>query len=207
MFPAFFIGSMFLFMLVRSLLHGPRMAFYRPGYRYGSWASPWGRGGRWDWDSDDPEESLWGDRAWWQPRSRSRDAETSVSGAATRDHLDAAIRQFIASLRARLRATPAQEKAIAQAVTRVREAGAAIKQRTSEARDHLARAVVGDTFESTAFDAASHRVEQAMQELRAAARVAFAQVHDVLDRRQRAILASMIESTRSADIDGDEALF
>lgn len=210
MFPGFFIGSVFLFMLVRSFLHGPRHAFYRPGYRHGGWGSHWGSGSGWDWGSNDTEESIWGDRRWWQPRSshgRSREAAAPFSTAATRDDLDAAVRRFVSSLRERLHATPAQEKALAQAVARLRKASAAIKSRTAEARDHLARAVLGDAFEPTAFDAAYLRVDQAMQELRAAAREAFAEVHDVLDRRQREILAGMIESTRSADVDGEEALF
>jgi len=201
MFPGFFIGSVFLFMLVRSLFHGPRMAFYRPGYRHWSWGSH--QGWRWDRDfDDDPEASIWDEKRWWQPRSsngRSRDATAPFSGGATRDVLDAAVRRFVASLRERLHATPAQEKTLAQAVSRMREASAAIKSRTSQARDHLARAMAGDAFEPTAFDAAYQRVDLAMQDLRAAAREAFADVHDVLDRRQREILASIIESTRSAD--------
>src|SRR5947208_24381 len=123
MFPGFFVGTVFLFLLVRSLVWGRGYGFRRhyAGFR------PWGGRGMyeppvWLWDDDDP---------WSARRHRRREAEAqnarnepphsanSFVAASPRDTVDEAIDRFVRSLRDRLGATRSQETAFAAAVARL----------------------------------------------------------------------------------------
>ncbi len=204
MFPGFFIGTVFLFLLVRSLIWGPRYGFRRYHAGYGPWGQrgygppPWPP---WHWGHRQRQ-----DRRWWddeesdtpdddEPRPREREVRASGPSG-----VDEAVEQFVRSLRSRLRATPAQRRAFDAAVARLREATDDFQVGMNEARDDLARALRADTFDELAFEAASLRLDAAIERMRAVARETLVGVHDVLDARQRTILGNLIESRRVVDV-------
>jgi hypothetical protein len=141
MFPGFFIGTMFLFMLVRAVFGG----HHRYGFRRGwAWHGPWeGRyaGERTEW--------LWGDDPW-DVRARGR-SRSEPPRAPDDGRIKDAIHEFVRSLSDKLGATAEQERAFAAAIERLRSA-------TSDA---------------------------------------LREVHDVLDERQRELLATLIGRRRS----------
>src|SRR3954449_12377041 len=102
MFPGFFIGTVCLVLLVRSLVGGPRW-FYRHGAHH-----PWRAG------YDGPTVWLWDDDPWPSRRSRHDGREDSHaprsvdSGAApfTASSVEDAVGRLVRSLRDRLDATP-----------------------------------------------------------------------------------------------------
>jgi hypothetical protein len=183
MFPGFFVGTIFLFWLVRTLMWGPRFR-YR-GYRHRSWGGSYGS-----------NESLWGDfeparRADDPPRA-TRAPEDRGGANVGRDDLNRAVGGFVRALRERLRTTPGQGRAFDAAVAKVRAAMDDAQTRLNEARDDIARAVRSESFDESAFDAAARRIGDAMEAVRGAARDALADVHDRLDERQREALADLI---------------
>jgi hypothetical protein len=113
-----------------------------------------------------------------------------------RDGLDEAVGRLVKALRDRLRASSGQEKAFDEAVARLRSAIGDAQARMKEARDDIARAVRGDAFDDSAFDAAARRIDEAMQAIRGAARSALGDLHDQLDERQRETLGDLIGSSR-----------
>jgi hypothetical protein len=189
MFPGFFIGTVFLFWLVRSVIWGHRYHPYAYGYRRprGPFGAPIG---------------LWGDDPWPDHGRRWRDDEpefrrpSSFDPAPATDRMEDALERFLASLRNGLRATPAQEKALAGAIARLGEATAGSRERMNQARDSVARAVRAGAFDELAFEDASHDLDEAVRAMRGAIHEALIDVHDVLDEKQRAMLASLIESRR-----------
>jgi hypothetical protein len=179
MFPGFFIGTVFLFWLVRTIMWGPR---HRYGYGY---RRPWGPG------PFDASTSLWGDFGEPdRPARERRDPPRSQEG------LDDAVRRFVGALRERLHATPSQEKAFDAAVTELRRATVEIRARAEKARDDIARAVRSQPFDGAAFDDAARRMAEALDAIRDAARRVLADVHGTLDERQRDWLADLIRSSR-----------
>jgi hypothetical protein len=197
MFPGFFVGTIFLFWLVRTLMWGPRYRYWGYGHHHRRWGRAYG-----------PSESLWGDFGGFDDPGPTRDAGTNprarvepksadrASAPFGRDDLEQAVGGFVRALRDRLRATPRQERAFDTAVTKLRDAMDDAQARMKEARDDIARAVRGKAFDESAFDAAASRIEEAMQAIRGAARSALADVHDQLDERQRETLGDLISSHR-----------
>jgi hypothetical protein len=184
MFPGFFVGTICLFWLVRTMMWGPRYRYH--GWRHRSWGpGPYA-----------PSESLWGDFGTYDRPGRPRDVRVEVETKPRRDGLDDAVSGFVRALRDRLRATPEQERAFDSAVRRLRDAIDDVQGRVKEARDNIAQAVRGEYFDDSAFDQAARRIEQAMQAVREAAKTALADVHDRLDERQRATLSDLIGSSR-----------
>jgi hypothetical protein len=220
MFPGFFVIAALMFFLFRSFGRAHRYAFYAPygrgmGYLprrsrfHDAWDDPHAFGweaGEWPWASF----SDWGlgDRRRWSAGARRQERGSTVSsrgasGFSGSDFeptvLDAALQRFLGSLRGRLNTTSAQDRALDAAALRLRDAARELTDRSSEMRDHLARALTSETFDEIAFDAAYQRVDEGMQQLRVATRGALSGVHAVLDPNQREILARMVESTRAAD--------
>jgi hypothetical protein len=206
MVPGFFMGSVFLFLLLRSFIHGPRFGFrsryharnhgwytrdYEP-YAWG-WEDPW----RWDDPVVDGPRRPYRNETKPPPRSRSFEGFDPSSGG---ERLNMAIREFVASLRERLHATPAQERAFAIAVTKLRAATEDLNDKIDETRNHVAQALRGDSFDDSSFDSACQQVEEAALHIRAATREALGNVHTVLDRRQRSMLANLIESPQATKI-------
>jgi Spy/CpxP family protein refolding chaperone len=93
----------------------------------------------------------------------------------------------------RLEATPAQEKVIRAAFERVRET---MREARHEWRDtsELSGLLRGETFDRTAAEGLSGKADASFAKLRVVVVEALAQMHEVLDDRQRRILADIIES-------------
>jgi hypothetical protein len=102
----------------------------------------------------------------------------------------------VRALRDRLQATPTQERAFDVAVKRLRDTLEAVRARTTEARNDIARALSSEAFDESAFDAASSRIYEALQTLRVAVRSTLGDLHDTLDKQQRETLRDLIGSTR-----------
>jgi Spy/CpxP family protein refolding chaperone len=94
---------------------------------------------------------------------------------------------------ARLDATPAQERAIVAEVDRLTERVHAAKSGLKEGRGDLAAAVRGAALDDAAMGAALGRVDTATAELRRAAIDALRGIHAVLDDKQRAQLADLLD--------------
>ena len=185
MFPGFFVGTIFLFWLVRTMMWGPRYRYH--GYRRHWGPGPFGAG-----------ESLWGDFGGYDCPPSPERAEPTERRHASRAHdgLDEAVRGFVDALRLRLRATPAQQRAFDATVAELRRATDDIRARAEKARDDIARAVRSEAFDEAAFDEAARRIAEAMDAIRGAAKRALVDVHDQLDERQRETLADFIGSSR-----------
>lgn len=93
----------------------------------------------------------------------------------------------------RLDTTPGQEReiraAIEDLVDRVRDAGAQARR----TRENLARAVGSPSFDETAFEATSARIDASAAQAKDAVRGALVRIHGVLDDKQRARLAALLE--------------
>lgn len=93
----------------------------------------------------------------------------------------------------RLDATPGQEKVIAKALDEVHEAMHAAKKQWKGSRGDVAKAVRGDHFDAVHLGETFAKHDEAIDGLRKAFTSAMQSVHDVLDERQRAVLADLIE--------------
>ncbi len=200
MFPGFFIGTVFLFLLMRTLIWGPRHRFHRYHAGYHPWGGR-GDGPPWSWhDFRARNRRGWRDMDRDAGGDREVDSHDDDAPFSTRGRVDEAIDQFVRSLRNRLRATPPQQRAFEAAVARLRDATQRFQAGMNEARDDLARAMRADTFDELAFEAASLRLDEIIERMRAVVRETLVNVHDVLDARQRTILGNLMESRRIVDI-------
>jgi uncharacterized membrane protein len=102
---------------------------------------------------------------------------------------------MIYSILGRLEATPAQERAILSALDELKEATTALRGAGREVRGDVARAIRGSLLDDIALENATARVEDAGTKLRAAVRTAVVKIHEVLDDRQRKMLADMVDSS------------
>jgi Spy/CpxP family protein refolding chaperone len=93
----------------------------------------------------------------------------------------------------RLETTPDQEKVIRSAFDRVRETA---REARTEWRDtgEIASLLRSDTFDRTAAEGLSGKADASFAKMRVVVVEALAQIHEVLDDRQRRILADIIES-------------
>jgi Spy/CpxP family protein refolding chaperone len=95
---------------------------------------------------------------------------------------------------ARLDATPGQEKAIGAAFESFWETARKGRGSLKTTREAAAQAVLGAGFDESSLRGAFQEQDQALAEIREAALEAGRKIHEVLDERQRKILAEMIES-------------
>lgn len=93
----------------------------------------------------------------------------------------------------RIDATPAQERLIVGELDRLRERVSGVRDGLRDANIDLAAAVRGPLLDDAALGAVLGRVDGATSEARAAALDALRNIHAVLDDKQRATLADMIE--------------
>ncbi len=158
------IGTVCLIGLIKTLRGG---CGYGRGSCGGGRGGPWGRR-RWGrhWDHDDQHD---GEHAGWRESF------------------------FLRAVFERLDATPAQEKVISSALDELREAGRKARGEAKASRADVAKAMRAEAFDEVLFGEMFHRHDVAMEELRKAAFGALAKVHAVLDERQRARLADLIE--------------
>jgi len=104
-------------------------------------------------------------------------------------------RGVVYSILGRLEATPAQEKAILSALDELKESVGHLRGTGREVRADVARAIRGSLLDDVALENATARIDDAGPKLRAAVRTAVAKIHEVLDDRQRKMLADMIDSS------------
>ena len=102
-------------------------------------------------------------------------------------------RMAIRALFQRLDTTPGQEKVIAQAFDEMREAGQKARQELRASRADVAKSMRGESFDAVMMGDLFGRHDRVLEELRKAAVGSFSKVHDVLDERQRGVLADLIE--------------
>jgi Spy/CpxP family protein refolding chaperone len=103
-------------------------------------------------------------------------------------------RGFFYRILERLDATPAQERAIMDALGELKDAAREIRGSVRETRSDVARTVSGPVFDESALDSVEKRFEDAAQRMKRAAGATLGKIHAVLDERQRKVLGEMIES-------------
>jgi uncharacterized membrane protein len=96
----------------------------------------------------------------------------------------------------RIDATPAQERVIVGEIDKLKERVRSVRGGLADANVDLAAAVRGPVLDDAALGAVLGRADGATSEVRAAALDALRNIHAVLDEKQRAELADIIE-TRS----------
>jgi Spy/CpxP family protein refolding chaperone len=90
-------------------------------------------------------------------------------------------------------ASPAQERAIINEVDKLREKLWSTKRSVKDSRGDLAAAIRASELDDAALGAVLGRVDSATQEARAAILEALRNIHAVLDDKQRAQLADILE--------------
>jgi hypothetical protein len=98
------------------------------------------------------------------------------------------------SIFARLETTPGQEKAIKAAFDDLRTKGRAVKDDAKGMRKDLASALRGESLDAETLGTVASRASGAVDALRDAGIGAILKVHEVLDERQRGIVAELLES-------------
>ncbi len=94
----------------------------------------------------------------------------------------------------RIDATPAQEKAIRAAFDELRTKARAVKDDARGMRGDLASALRGESLDAETLGTVASRASGAVDALRDAAIGAVLKVHEVLDEKQRAIVADALDS-------------
>jgi hypothetical protein len=92
-----------------------------------------------------------------------------------------------------LDATPAQEKVIAAAFHELRDQAVKSRDELGKTRADVGKVMRGPNFDEVLFGELFARHDTALESMRKAAMGALGKVHEVLDERQRARLADLIE--------------
>jgi uncharacterized membrane protein len=171
----FLVGTACLLGLIRVVRGGRSCGGY--GYGYGNGGEGgWGRGGR----------GRRGGRGGWGGPPWARGGEGRGGGFGPSFLLRA--------LFERLDTTPGQEKVIKAAVEDLQSKTRAAKDEAKAARAEIAKAMRSESFDEVMIGGATARLESTVDIMRKAGIDAFAKVHEVLDEKQRALLADFIES-------------
>ncbi len=93
----------------------------------------------------------------------------------------------------RLRTTPEQERAIADAIDEAREQRSSFKKEARASRKDVARSVRGEQVEETVLGEVFSRHDTVIEGARKAFVHALVKIHAVLDEKQRATLADLLE--------------
>ena len=93
----------------------------------------------------------------------------------------------------RLDATPAQEKVLLAAAEEMREAARGARGEWTASREDVAKLVRGAQLDAGALNGIYARHDERLAALRVVASGAIAKVHEVLDDKQRATLARLVE--------------
>ncbi len=99
---------------------------------------------------------------------------------------------WLRSLYARLDTTPGQEREIRAAIEELRERARDAKSGFPETRENIGRSIAAETFDESAFEAASARVDATAEKLKDAFGSALKRIHAVLDAKQRERLADIV---------------
>jgi hypothetical protein len=167
----FFIGTVCLIGLIKTLRSGRHARGWGGGCGYGHHGGGFGRrgwGGGHGYEGD--HEGGFGGGGWGGP---------SV---------------LLRGLFRRLETTPGQEKVIAAAYDEMREATRAARGEVRASRADIAKAMRSPAVDEVLFGEMFARHDTALETLRRAAVGAVAKVHDALDEKQRARFADLIEA-------------
>lgn len=163
----FFFGALCLFGMVY-VLRRPYAFAHR-----GGWHRGWhGESGRHDWQDGGP----------WGERGPGRGFEQS--GRA---------RRMLRFVYERLGTSPGQETVLADAAEALVGAVQGLRGELEQSRGDLARALRAEPFDVSALKSAFGRHDERIQTLREVLSTQGARVHEVLDGRQRAALADLLE--------------
>lgn len=99
---------------------------------------------------------------------------------------------WLRMLYARLDTTPGQEREIRAAIEDLRDRAKDAKAGMFETREHLGKAIAGETFDQAAFEAVSARVDATSEKMKDALASALKRIHGVLDPKQRERLADLV---------------
>jgi Spy/CpxP family protein refolding chaperone len=99
---------------------------------------------------------------------------------------------WLRMLYTRLDTTPGQEREIRSALEELRERGRDAKSGMLDTRESLGRAIGGDTFDDSAFEVVSARVDATSEKMKDALVSALKRIHGVLDPKQRERLAELV---------------
>ncbi|HWO20113.1 MAG TPA: hypothetical protein VNO30_15105 [Kofleriaceae bacterium] len=102
-------------------------------------------------------------------------------------------RWMLRAIFSRIDATPAQERAIVAEIDRLRERVRGVKSNLKDVRGDLAAAIRGATLDDAALGGALGRADGAHAEVRSAALDALRAIHGVLDEKQRAQVADLLD--------------
>jgi len=102
-------------------------------------------------------------------------------------------RFFLRRLFSELGTSPSQEKVIVAAAEELQSTLATMRGEFGASRNDLAQAMRGESFSAEALGELFGRHDEALRKVREVATGALARVHEVLDEKQRATLASFIE--------------
>jgi hypothetical protein len=160
-------------------LRRARRRCYGGGYHAYGWHGPWA--GVEDEDEHDHERHGHGRHGY----GRHRGGPPWRGGRGRRWVLHRAL--------SRIDATPAQERVIVGELDRLQERVHGVRSGLKETRTDLAAALRGTVLDEAALGAVLGRLDGATAEVRAAAIDAMRNVHAVLDDKQRATLAEMID--------------
>lgn len=113
---------------------------------------------------------------------------------------------WLRSVFSRLDTTPGQEREIRAAIEDLQKTAWEAKSGVKGARDDLANAIRGESFDESAFGEAQGRADASLTQVRGAFGAALRRVHAVLDPHQRERLAELVAKgpgfgrrTRSAE--------
>jgi len=101
---------------------------------------------------------------------------------------------WLRGLFAKLDTTPGQEREIRAALEDLADRGRDAKAGIKESRESIGRAVGGEVFDESAFEAVTARVDATSEKMKDAFGAALRRVHAVLDPKQRERLADLLAS-------------
>lgn len=99
---------------------------------------------------------------------------------------------WLRALYTRLDTTPGQEREIRAAIEELRERAFDAKADLPETRENLSKALAGDVFDDSAFEAVSARFDATSEKMKDALASALKRIHGVLDPKQRERLAELV---------------
>ncbi len=99
---------------------------------------------------------------------------------------------WLRALYARLDTTPGQEREIRAAIEELRERARDAKGGLPETRENIGKAIAGETFDASAFEAVSARFDATSEKMKDALSSALKRIHAVLDAKQRERLAAIV---------------
>jgi hypothetical protein len=188
MFFGFLIGTICLIGLIRAMSRRHWYGSYSPfGHSYGYAGHHGGCGGF--------RRGFGGHRGSWYQGALDAFDDEGPGWRGSREAPWGRGRSVIYSILGRIEATPAQEKVILSALDELKEAAAGLRGTGRDVRADVARAIRGSLLDDVALEIATARIDDAGLKLRAAVRAAVAKIHEVLDDRQRKMLADMVDSS------------